>query len=67
MEFTPSFILRAFALIVSPYKLKAQRSGFQFEATNLDAVEKTSSLVFDVCIKNEELVTHTGFEPMLTA
>ena len=64
----PSFILRTpCALIVSPYKLKAQRSGFQFEATNLDAVEKTSSLVFDVCIKYEELVTHTGFEPMLTA
>ena len=56
-----------FAAFASLYRIKAQRSGFDSEATNHDAGEETSLLVFERCIMREELVTHTGFEPMLTA
>ena len=48
-------------------KLKAQRSGFQFEATNQHTGEETRSRVFEHCELCKELVTRTGFEPMLKA
>ena len=48
-------------------KLKAQRSGFQFEATNQHTGEETRLRVFEHCVLREELVTRTGFEPMLKA
>ena len=48
-------------------KLKAQRSGFQFEATNQHTGEETRLRVFEHCVVREELVTRTGFEPMLKA
>ena len=71
MGFGPSFIYtprRAFLLLfVLLYRIKAQRSGFDSEATIHDAGEETGSPVFERCIMREELVTHTGFEPMLTA
>ena len=47
--------------------MKAQQSGFHLEATNDDTGEETRSRVFERCIIDEELVTRTGFEPMLTA
>ena len=58
---------RAALLDENLYRIKAQRSGFDSETTNHDTGEETSSLVFERCIMSEELVTHTGFEPMLTA
>ena len=44
-----------------------QQSGSERKAMNDDTGEKTRLRVFEHCIIDEELVTHTGFEPMLTA
>ena len=50
-----------------PHQFKAQRSGFELEATSRNTGEKTRLRVFEHCVSNEELVTRTGFEPMLKA
>ena len=65
------WIIAPFLALVNPflfpYRIKAQRSGFDSETTNDDTGEKTRSRVFEHCIIDEELVTRTGFEPMLKA
>ena len=51
-----------------PNQIKAQRSGFDLEATNHDFTGMLRSRNMETEIMHEEpLVTHTGFEPMLTA
>ena len=60
-------VLTAFVFSSFLPKLKAQRSGFQFEATNQHTGEETRSRVFEHYVLREELVTRTGFEPMLKA
>ena len=49
------------------YQIKAQRSGFDLEATSHDTggISRLRDMV--LCIMCEELVTRTGFEPMLKA
>ena len=49
------------------HQIKAQRSGFDLEATNQHTGEETRLRVFEHCVLREELVTRTGFEPMLKA
>ncbi len=57
----------ALTLVSRNPPIKAQQRGFDLEATNDDTGEKTHSRVFEHCVINEELVTRTGFEPMLKA
>ena len=52
---------------VSSYQIKAQHRGFDLETTSHDTGEETFPNIFEQCVMCEELVTHTGFEPMLTA
>ena len=49
------------------HQIKAQLRGFDLEATNHDIVEVSRLRDTKPDIMYEELVTHTGFEPMLTA
>ena len=50
-----------------PNQIKAQRSGFDLEATSHDTVGISRLRDMEHCIMSEELVTRTGFEPMLKA
>ena len=49
------------------YQIKAQRSGFDLETTSHDTVGISRLRDMELCIMREELVTRTGFEPMLKA
>ena len=49
------------------YQIKAQRSGFDLEATSHDTGGISRWRDMEHCIVREELVTRTGFEPMLKA
>ena len=63
-------IIAPFVLFVNPsfpYRIKAQRSGFDLEATSHDTGGISRSRDMEHCIVREELVTRTGFEPMLKA
>ena len=46
---------------------KAQRSGFELEATSRNTGEEIRLRISEHCVSYEELVTRTGFEPMLKA
>ena len=48
-------------------RIKAQRSGFDSVTTNHDGTGMFRWRNMETSIMCEELVTHTGFEPMLTA
>ena len=50
-----------------PHQIKAQRSGFDLEATSHDTVGISRWRDMEHCIVRAELVTRTGFEPMLKA
>ena len=57
-------------LFLSPsfsHQIKAQRSGFDLETTSHDTVGISRLRYMELCIMREELVTRTGFEPMLKA
>ena len=65
-----SIILKAIAsnnLYSLPYPRSKPAKRLRAEATNDDTGEETRLRVFERCIIDEELVTRTGFEPMLTA
>ena len=51
----------------SSFQIKAQRSGFDLVAKNLDDVGALCLHNAELIIKYDELVTRTGFEPMLKA
>ena len=53
--------------LVLPYRLKAQPRGFESEATNRNTGEEMCLRISEHCVSHEELVTRTGFEPMLKA
>ena len=62
-----TFLLLCQPLFRFPHQIKAQRSGFDLEATSHDTAGISRSRDMEHCIVREELVTRTGFEPMLKA
>ena len=55
-----------FPLVLS-YRFKAQQRGSESEATNRNTGEEMCLRISEHCVSYEELVTRTGFEPMLKA
>ena len=65
------WILAHSVLSVTPVfsltQIKVQRSEFDLETTSHDTVGISRLRDMELCIMREELVTRTGFEPMLKA
>ena len=52
---------------VLPHRFKAQQRGSESEATNRNTGKEMCLRISQHCVSHEELVTRTGFEPMLKA